>query len=157
MDRPTAYPCNSVDRRTCAARLVPRSIQPWKSIINTGSVEVIDPIAIGVDGGGTHLRVAVATRQGEVLGIGKAGSGNYHNVGAEQFQANLELALSLAWEASQLPPRQADAVFLGLGGVTTDEDRATIRRIVSDVSLMPGNRIGVDHDLRIARDGWSRW
>jgi N-acetylglucosamine kinase-like BadF-type ATPase len=116
-------------------------------------VEVIDPIAIGVDGGGTHLRVAVATRQGEVLGIGKSGSGNYHNVGAEQFQANLELALSLAWEASQLPPRQADAVFLGLGGVTTDEDRATIRRIVRDVSLMPGDRIGVDHDLRIALTG----
>ena len=114
---------------------------------------MVDPIAIGVDGGGTHLRVAVATRQGEVLGIGKAGSGNYHNVGAEQFQSNLELALSLAWEASQLPPRQADAVFLGLGGVTTDEDRATIRSIVREVSLMPRDRIGVDHDLRIALMG----
>jgi N-acetylglucosamine kinase-like BadF-type ATPase len=116
-------------------------------------VEVVDPIAIGVDGGGTHLRVAVATRQGEVLGIGKAGSGNYHNVGAKQFQSNLELALSLAWEASQLPPRQADAVFLGLGGVTTEEDRVTIRSIVREVSLMSSDCIGVDHDLRIALMG----
>ena len=50
---------------------------------------MVDPIAIGVDGGGTHLRVAVAIRQGEVLGIGTAGSGNYHNVGAEQFRVEL--------------------------------------------------------------------
>ena len=31
-------------------------------------------IVMGVDGGGTSTRVALATDRGEVLGIGKAGS-----------------------------------------------------------------------------------
>jgi N-acetylglucosamine kinase-like BadF-type ATPase len=112
-----------------------------------------DSIVIGVDGGGTHLRVALATRLGEVLGVGKAGTGNYHDVGADQVETNLELALSRAWTASQLPPRQADAIFLGLGSITTDEDRATIRSIVRNISLMPDDCIGVDHDLHIALMG----
>jgi N-acetylglucosamine kinase-like BadF-type ATPase len=99
------------------------------------------------------LRVAIATRHGDVVGSGKAGSGNYHNVGAKQFQANLELALSRAWEASGMPPRAVNAVFLGLGGVTTEEDRAAIRDVVRDVPLMPTDRIGVAHDLRIALMG----
>jgi glucosamine kinase len=118
-----------------------------------GVTTLIEPIVIGVDGGGTHLRVAVATGRGEVLGVGRAGSGNYHDVGAEQVRSNLELALMQAWTESQLPPQQADAVFLGLGSVTTDKDRATIRGIVRDVALMPHDCIGVDHDLRIALAG----
>jgi glucosamine kinase len=118
-----------------------------------GVTTLIEPIVIGVDGGGTHLRVVVATGKGEVLGVGRAGSGNYHNVGADQVRSNLELALTQAWTESQLPPQQADAVFLGLGSVTTDEDRATIRDIVREVTLMPRDCIGVDHDLRIALAG----
>jgi N-acetylglucosamine kinase-like BadF-type ATPase len=40
-------------------------------------------IVIGVDGGGTRLRAAIATEEGELLGIAEAGSGNYHDVGDE--------------------------------------------------------------------------
>lgn len=108
---------------------------------------------IGVDGGGTSLRVALATVTGELLGVGIAGAGNFHDVGIDQVRSNLKLAYSRALAWAETPPRQAEAIFLGLGSVATEEDRATIRSAVRDLSLAPGDRIGVDHDLRVALTG----
>lgn len=54
---------------------------------------------------------------------------------------------------AETPPRQAEAIFLGLGSVATEEDRATIRGAVRDLSLAPEDRIGVDHDLHVALMG----
>ena len=110
-------------------------------------------IVIGVDGGGTSTRVALATDQGEVLGIGKAGAGNYHDVGVEVVRSNIEQALSLAWNAAGIPKLQADAVFLGLGSVASAEDRHTIRQVAEDLSLARNGNVGVDHDLRVALAG----
>jgi len=114
---------------------------------------VNDRIVIGVDGGGTSLRVALATASGELLGIGLAGTGNYHDVGINQMRANLEKAASRAFALTESRPRSADAIFLGLGSVATEEDRSTIRRAVADLSLAPQDKIGVDHDLRVALSG----
>ncbi|MCG8450422.1 MAG: hypothetical protein MI725_12710 [Pirellulales bacterium] len=110
-------------------------------------------IVMGVDGGGTSTRVALATHQGEVLGIGKAGPGNYHDVGMDVVSSNIDQALSHAWSAAGTPRRQADAVFLGLGSVASEEDRNTIRRIAENLSLARNGNIGVDHDLRVALAG----
>ncbi len=114
---------------------------------------MVERVVIGVDGGGTRLRAAVATEAGELLGCGEAGSGNYHDVGADQVRSNIYAALTRAWAASQLPPRRAEAIFLGLGSVVTSEDQAIVRRIVRDLSLAPDGFIGVDHDLRVALMG----
>lgn len=107
-------------------------------------------IVIGVDGGGTSLRLAVATETGELLGVGLAGSGNFHDVGIDKFQANLQQAYSRAQALEEAPSPRADAIFLGLGSVATEEDRAAIRGAVRELSLAPEDRIGVDHDLRVA-------
>ena len=110
-------------------------------------------IVIGVDGGGTSTRVALATDEGNILGIGMAGSGNYHDVGAEVVRANISSALSEAWDMADVPRQQADAAFLGLGGVASAEDRATIHQVAEDISLARGGNIEVDHDLRVALAG----
>ena len=112
-----------------------------------------EQLVIGIDGGGTRLRAAISTTAGELIGIGGAGSGNYHDVGADIVRSNVELAISRAWTAASTLPRQADAIFLGLGSIVTGEDRATICRIVRDLSLVPVDNIGVDHDLRVALMG----
>jgi len=110
-------------------------------------------IVIGVDGGGTTTRVALATSQGDVLGIGTAGAGNFHDVGVDVVRANIEQALSQAWQVAGEPRRQADAVFMGLGSVASEEDRNTIRQVAEDLSLAYNGNIGVDHDLRVALAG----
>ncbi|GAG07925.1 unnamed protein product, partial [marine sediment metagenome] len=43
-------------------------------------------IVVGVDGGGTRTRVAVATEEGTVLGTGESGPGNYHDVGIDEVK-----------------------------------------------------------------------
>jgi N-acetylglucosamine kinase-like BadF-type ATPase len=110
-------------------------------------------IVIGVDGGGTSTRVALATHQGEVLGIGKAGAGNYHDVGVDAVRSNIDQALTQAWDKAGIPKQQADAVFLGLGSVASEEDRDTIRQVAEDLSLARSRNVGVDHDLRVALAG----
>lgn len=106
---------------------------------------------IGIDGGGTRLRAAISTINGELLGTGEAGSGNYHDVGAEVVQANIGAAIGRAWKAASRTPQRVSAIFLGLGSITTPEDRATIGRIVRELDVAPPELIGVDHDLRIAQ------
>ena len=110
-------------------------------------------IVIGIDGGGTRLRAAIATSRGELLGYGEAGSGNYHDVGASQVRTNIDLAVTRAWTLAPTPPRPVDAIFLGLGSIVTHEDQATIRDVVRALSLAPVNNIDVDHDLRVALMG----
>lgn len=112
-----------------------------------------EQIVIGVDGGGTRLRAAIATARGVLLGFGEAGSGNYHDVGADQVRSNIEMAVKNAWDLAPMAPRRADAIFLGLGSVVTREDQAIIRGIVRDLPLVLDEFIGVDHDLRVALMG----
>ncbi|MCA9236382.1 MAG: hypothetical protein KDA44_12990 [Planctomycetales bacterium] len=110
-------------------------------------------IVAGIDGGGTRTRAALATRDGELLAIGEAGSGNYHDVGVEGFAKNLDLAIERAWQASGATVQRIDSIFLGLGSVVTTDDRDAIRAIVQAAAWAPSMHIGVDHDLRIAHQG----
>lgn len=111
------------------------------------------PTLIGVDGGGTQTRAAVCSQRGAVYGVGVAGPGNYHNVGEAAVRDNIAQAVRNAWSAAGAPPRRADAAFLGLGSIVTDDDRRCIRRIASDLELAPDDKVGVDHDLRAAAAG----
>ncbi|MCA9231656.1 MAG: hypothetical protein KDA57_13475 [Planctomycetales bacterium] len=110
-------------------------------------------IVIGVDGGGTSTRVALANERGEILGIGKSGAGNYHDVGVEAVGLHIEEALAEAWQASGKTSQQADAIFLGLGSVASEQDRSVIRQLAEDHRLARNGNIGVDHDLRVALAG----
>jgi glucosamine kinase len=110
-----------------------------------------EEIVIGVDGGGTSTRVAIATTSGILLGLGQAGAGNYHDVGVEQVQSHIEQALIQAWAAAGHPQRQAAAAFLGLGSITSEEDRQVVQQIACKLSL--ARLVGVDHDLSVALAG----
>ena len=110
-------------------------------------------IVAGADGGGTRTRVALASVEGRLLGIGEAGSGNYHDVGSAGFAANLNLALERARVAAGCAAQPLAAIFLGLGSIVTPEDKAAIRAVVEVAPWAPRDRIGVDHDLRIAHQG----
>jgi N-acetylglucosamine kinase-like BadF-type ATPase len=110
-------------------------------------------VVIGVDGGGTRLRVALVAVDGALIGTGEAGSGNYHDVGADIVRANLAQAIAAAWADAGMPAQPVCAVFLGLGSIVTPEDRATIHNLVQDLEIVAADRIGVDHDLRIAHMG----
>jgi glucosamine kinase len=110
-------------------------------------------LVIGIDGGGTNTRAALAAETGEVLGIGLAGPSNYDDVGVAIARRNIGAAVRQAWQQAGRKRRPADAAFLGMAGVVSDDDRATIRQIAEQLRLAPPDRIGVDHDIRIALAG----
>jgi N-acetylglucosamine kinase-like BadF-type ATPase len=112
-----------------------------------------EQVVIGIDGGGTRLRAAIVSCSGELLGLGEGGSGNYHDVGANQVRTNISEAVSQAWTAFDNSPREVAAIFLGLGSIVTREDQEAIREIVTELALVPADLIGVDHDLRVALMG----
>lgn len=112
-----------------------------------------DSVVIGIDGGGTRLRAAIVSVSGELLGTGESGAGNYHDVGADEVQKNVGQAVANAWVDAGFVARRAEAIFLGLGSVVTPEDHAVIRSLVRKLAIVPDDRIGVDHDLRVALAG----
>ncbi len=110
-------------------------------------------LVIGIDGGGTNTRAALLAETGEVLGIGLAGPSNYDDVGVDIAQRNIGAAVRKAWQQAGRKGRPTDAAFLGMAGVVSDDDRATIRQMAEQLHLAPPDRIGVDHDIRIALAG----
>jgi N-acetylglucosamine kinase-like BadF-type ATPase len=108
---------------------------------------------LGVDGGGTKTHVAVVDGGGRVCGTGVSGPSNYDDVGVEVAQANIEQAVQAARHSAGLDETRFAAVFLGMAGVVSPQDRAAIRGIAERLKLAPPERIGIDHDCRIALAG----
>jgi N-acetylglucosamine kinase-like BadF-type ATPase len=108
---------------------------------------------LGIDGGGTGTRAAIMTDEGRVCGLGSSGPSNYSDVGVDNTRDNLREAVTEARRACDLPAEPFAAVFLGLGGVASHTDREIIRGLAQDLELAPRDRVGVDHDIRIALAG----
>ncbi len=111
------------------------------------------PIAAGLDGGGTSTRVLLMDEQGQVLGSGKSGSGNLHDMGTERLREHIDEAWRAAWQSAGEAPRAADAVFCAMASVGTPGNRETVRRLVADVGIGVLDRIEVDIDLAGALAG----
>lgn len=104
-------------------------------------------VVCGVDGGGTSTRVLIATLEGAVLGEGRSGSGNLHDVGEDVLGAHIDEAWRAAWEQAGEPPRAAERVFCAMASVGTPGNRTTIEALVARVGLAPAGRVRVDIDL----------
>jgi N-acetylglucosamine kinase-like BadF-type ATPase len=108
---------------------------------------------LGVDGGGTKTYACIVSSSGEILGEGSSGPSNYHDVGLQLTKANIALAIAQASHQAELTKIRFDAAFLGLASVVSETDRAVIRAIAEDLDLPTGERLGIDHDCRIALAG----
>jgi glucosamine kinase len=108
---------------------------------------------LGIDGGGTGTRAAILSGEGEICGVGASGPSNYSDVGVPATRANLLEAVTEARRMANLPAEPFAAAFLGLGGVASHTDREIIRGLARELELAPDERVGVDHDIRIALAG----
>ncbi len=108
---------------------------------------------IGIDGGGTSTRAALLGLDGKLLADGQSGSSNIDDVGIEMAQQNIDRAVAAAEAQAQIARQPAEAIFLGMAGVTSEADREHIRQIARNLNLACEERIGVDHDCRAALAG----
>ena len=71
----------------------------------------------GIGGGGTHSRLAITDRRGNVLSGAKAGSTNIYSVSKEEVLGNLSLLLDTALEAAGLKKADLAAGCIGSAGL----------------------------------------
>ena len=90
---------------------------------------------VGVDAGGTKTHALVADETGEVLGIGRAGTGNWEGVGLDGALAALRQAVGEALTAARTSPQEVTAAGYGLAGLDWPSDEARLRPLVEELGL----------------------
>lgn len=73
-------------------------------------------IIVGVNGGGTKTEALCCNETGKVLGRGRSGSSNYHNVGLKVAMENVSNAVSATGFA------KPDRICIALAAVNSDKD-----------------------------------
>ena len=74
------------------------------------------PYYLGIDVGGTKTAALIATADGQAVGYGVGGSGNYEGVGWTGFKAAVLAATNLALENAGLAMKDITAAGLGIAG-----------------------------------------
>lgn len=110
-------------------------------------------LVLGIDGGGTKTAALIMDPQGQVRGIGEGGPSTYGIVPAAELRANICAAVEAARQAAGLAQEPFAAAFLGLGNVVSEPDRQSVQTIAAELALAAPERIGVDHDCRVALAG----
>jgi len=108
---------------------------------------------LGIDGGGTRTRAAIMDEEGSILGICVGSTSNYDDIGVDAARENIRQVVNGARESAGISTDHFDAVFLGIGGVSSAADRAIVKKMALDLHLAPEKFIGADHDIRIALAG----
>jgi N-acetylglucosamine kinase-like BadF-type ATPase len=108
---------------------------------------------LGVDGGGTHTRALLANDMGEVLGHACVGSTNRNHYPRAQVRDNLRQAFLQAMQNHTNGANLA-GIFMGMCGVSTDEDKADILQIVQEIpEIPPAVPVRVENDAWIGLAG----
>lgn len=116
---------------------------------------VLPDLVMGIDGGQTALKCALATRDGILLGQGQ-GSGLLHlaqDGGPERFQQALDEALRAAWAEAGLEPRPVAALVMGLTGVTSAGTPEAALAVRLAGGLIKAAKIAAESDALAALKG----
>ncbi len=106
---------------------------------------------IGVDGGGSNVRVVVVTPDLRIIAESQAGTANPNVAGREQAAATIQAALRQALEPAGLSPSDIAAAGLGIGGAEPSHSAEWVRSVARVV--LPTSRLVVSHDSEIALVG----
>ncbi len=110
------------------------------------------PLFLGVDGGGTATRAALADSTGRILGVCEADSSNLNHHEPAAARANLERALTGACHGPI--PKSVACIFLGMSGVSVDADRLRVTAMVRAIpGVAPGMQVVVENDTVAALAG----
>ena len=109
-------------------------------------------VIMGVDGGGTGVRVVLANAELVVLGQGEAGGVNPNVVTPDGAEANLRLAIHQAITTARLDPAKITNVCVGIAGTSSSDSSGDwLRRTLND--LVPQARVIISADAEIALVG----
>lgn len=77
---------------------------------------------LGLDAGGTKTFCLVGTEEGQVLGFGRAGAGNYEAHGVKAAETEIRRAIDAALGEADVPLRELDGIGMGIAGADIPDD-----------------------------------
>lgn len=103
------------------------------------------PLVLGVDGGNSKTVAIVATREGEILGAGRANGSDIYN--AESEKAALDevcRAVEAALKQAEVSPSDLGAGAFSMAGADWPEDITLLREAIG--------AFGIGHEYRVVND-----
>jgi N-acetylglucosamine kinase-like BadF-type ATPase len=105
-----------------------------------------EPCFFGIDGGGTHSRLALVKRDGKVLARSEAGSTNIYSVTKDEVFANISMLLDSALKSAALNIQDVTAGCFGSAGLGRAEEQKLFRGFFD-------NLLGKDFPVKLCTDG----
>jgi N-acetylglucosamine kinase-like BadF-type ATPase len=90
---------------------------------------------VGVDGGATKTVALIGTEDGKILGHGRSGSSNYHNVGSAAAGRAIREAITKAKRQAGIGTSRVEVAAVALAGVDSSRDRASALRILRKIKV----------------------
>ena len=100
----------------------------------------------GIDGGGTHSRIAITDRDGKVLARSEAGSTNIYSVSKDEAFANLSRLLDSALETAGIEKNNLASGCLGSAGLGREEEEKLFRTFFDKL-------LGAEFPVKLCTDG----
>ncbi len=98
-----------------------------------GSSARANGLVLGVDAGGTKTQAAVADMNGNVLGFGRAGCGNFQGNGKSFARIEIANAIGQALGAAGAKPADVIAAGYGVAGADREADFDIVRGILEPI------------------------
>jgi N-acetylglucosamine kinase-like BadF-type ATPase len=100
----------------------------------------------GIDGGGTHSRLALVDSDGKVLARSEAGSTNIYSVTKDEVFANLSMLFDMTLKSAGLNLRNLSAGCFGSAGLGRPEEEKLFRGFFDSL-------LGKDFPVKLCTDG----
>lgn len=110
------------------------------------------PLYLGVDAGGTKTHALIADQTGNIKGVGRAGPGNWENVGLEGTFCALNQAVDEALTSAVVSVADLSAAGYGLAGIDWPSDKERLTPVVERLGV-PGPGILVNDAYAALRAG----
>jgi N-acetylglucosamine kinase-like BadF-type ATPase len=110
--------------------------------------QLVSPITLGIDGGGTKTVCVVLDAAQTVIGTGRAGSTNRNSVGDAMARANLREAIQGALQAAGGRVQAVAGICLGMAGIDRGGEQAVVAGWVTE--LLPGVQPLIYNDALVA-------
>ncbi|MEO7912001.1 MAG: BadF/BadG/BcrA/BcrD ATPase family protein [Roseiflexaceae bacterium] len=115
-------------------------------------------LLLGIDGGGSRTRAAIADSSGTVLGQGQAGSSNYQSVGfTAATQALHEAIIAARVDARLEPDTRFDAACFGLAGAGRPDDQMRFTAWAAECGIATKVSCVSDAEIILAAGTPEQW
>lgn len=108
-------------------------------------------VLVGIDGGGSTVRVVVTTADLTLLGQAEGGAANPGTVGRDTATVTIQNAMRAALHAAGVPRERVAVVGIGVAGAAASHSAGWLREVVNGVT--PGARVIPSADYEIALVG----